>query len=142
MGKEERFLIELNRRAKLWERMKATAEKCVELDNIHKPLAKIDIEVAERALARIAKKKEELLGVASMTEAEYPAPAEVAGKDEEPIVEEPKKRILKKPEALFTYVPGRDDSETTVKDEEGEHIHSHPKGTLGKAKESIGGESA
>ena len=58
--KTESFMMELNRRAALWERMKADAERRVELNDINTPCAKIDLEVAERALERIAKKKEEL----------------------------------------------------------------------------------
>lgn len=126
--KTERFIVELGQRTKLLERMKANAERRVELNNIDTPLAKIDLEVAERALVRIAKKKDEVLGVlpAEKPDVEHPLPADVAEKDKEPVVEVPKKRVHKRPDALFKLA---------AEDGEEERLHSHPKGTFGGNKD-------
>ena len=96
MNEKERFIIELNQRTVLWERMKANAGRRVELNNIDTPLAKIDVEVAEKALIRIAKKKDEILGV-KKPDVEYPA-----------LVKVPKKHVHKRPKALFALAPVKD----------------------------------
>lgn len=108
--KKERFIRELDQRTSLWGRMKANAERRVELDDIHTPLAKIDVEVAERALIRIAKKKDEVLGVplAEEPNVEYPALEVVLRKEKELMEKAPKKRVHKKPKALFELAPAKD----------------------------------
>ena len=106
--KTERFIRELDQRTSLWGCMKADAKRRVELDDLDTPLAKIDVEVAERALQRIAKKKDELLGVLEKPAVEYPALEVVLRKEKELMGEAPKKRVHKKAKALFELAPAKD----------------------------------
>ena len=106
--KEERFIRELDQRTSLWGRIKANAERRVELDGEHTQLAKKDVEVAERALSRIAKKKRELLGVLEEPDVEFPILARALRKDEEAKEDAPKKRVHKRPKALFKLAPAKD----------------------------------
>lgn len=106
--KKERFIRELDERTSLWGRMKADAKRRVELDDLDTPLAKIDVEVAERALQRIAKKKDELLGVLEKPDVEYPALEVVLRKEKELMEKAPKKRVHKKAKALFELAPAKD----------------------------------
>ena len=100
--KEERFLIELDRRARLWERMRADAERRVKLDDMYTPLAKLDLEVAEKALERIAKKKAEVLKVDEKPKVDYTDPVEMKALQ---------KRVRKKAKALYEETPVNDEGE-------------------------------
>ena len=100
--KEERFIVELDRRARLWERMRADAERRVELDDLHTPLAKLDLEVAEKALQRIAKKKAEVLKVDEEAKVDYADPVEIKALQ---------KRVRKKAKALYKSTPVDDEGE-------------------------------
>ena len=100
--KEERFIVELGRRARGWERMKADAERRVELDDINTPLAKLDLEVAEKALQRIAKKKVEVLEVDEVPKVDYTDPVEMKAL---------KKRVRKKAKALYESTPVNEEGE-------------------------------
>ena len=100
--KNERFIVELGRRAKLWERMRADAERRVELDDLHTPLAKLDLEVAERALERIAKKKAEVLKVDEEPKENYTDPVEMKALQ---------KRVRKKAKAVYESTPVNDEGE-------------------------------
>ena len=106
--KTERFIRELDQRTSLWGCMKADAKRRVELDDLDTPLAKIDVEVAERALQRIAKKKDELLGVLEKPDVEFPILVRALRKDEEVKEDAPKKRVHKKAKALFELAPAKD----------------------------------
>ena len=110
--KEERFIRELNWRTNLWERKRDDAKRRIELGE---PLAKIDLSVTEEALIRIAKKKDELLGVPldDKPDVEYPALAVVLKKDRGPMEEAPKKRVHKKGKALFGLVPAKNVEEVS-----------------------------
>ena len=105
--KEERFIRELDRRTALWEKNRDGAKERVELG---KPLAKRELDIAERALIRITKKKDELLGVPldDKPDVEYSTPTEVLEKDMGPMEEAPKKRVHKRPKALFELAPVKD----------------------------------
>ena len=100
--KEERFLIELDRRARVWERMRVDAQRRVELDDMNTPLAKLDLEVAERALQRIAKKKAEVLKVDEEPKVDYTDPVEMKAL---------RKRVRKKAKALYEKTPVDDEGE-------------------------------
>jgi len=99
--KTERVIGELDWRAELWERKKANAEKEIE-KGMRVPLAKIDLDVAEKALERIEKKKHELLGLDN-PKVEYIFTHLYTEPVEAPVVEEPKKvkRVHKQPGAVF-----------------------------------------
>lgn len=90
--KEERFIVELDRRARVWERMRVDAQRRVELDDMNTPLAKLDLEVAERALQRIAKKKAEVLKVDEEPKVDYTDPVEMKALQ---------KRVRKKAKVLY-----------------------------------------
>lgn len=91
MNKKESFIRELDDRARLWEQKKANAQGRIEL-GVEVPLAKIDLAVAEDALERIAKKKEELLD--KKPKIDYTDPTEMKAL---------KKRVHKKAKALYEH---------------------------------------
>ena len=93
--KTENFIRELNWRTNLWERKRDDAKRRIELGE---PLAKIDLSVAEDALIRIAKKKEELLRVDEKPRVDYTDPVEM---------DVLKKRVRKKAKALFELAPAK-----------------------------------
>jgi len=102
--KTERFLRELDQRTKLWERIKLNAEVRMKVEGVNTVLAKKDIEVAESALKRIEAKKKE-----------------VVEEGEEPEVDEDvqvvtKKRVHKRPKAVFALAPVEDVKENKKHD--------------------------
>lgn len=117
--KTEKFMVELNWRTNLWERKRDSAKRRMEAGE---PLAKIDLGVAEDALKRIAKKREEILRVDEEPKVDYTDPVEM---------EALKGRVRKKAKALSECSPVVDIVERQRSETDKERLHSHPKGTFG-----------